>query len=226
MRRWLVKPTTIIELTAWNLRRMILRGELHPGERLVESQLSKTLDVSRASLREALRILESERLVLLAPNRGYSIADISLEELSEIHDVWALLTGDSVYRFTQLASSADIENLRTIVRQIGEDDGEPVHVLDHINRFFGSILERCDNKVLQDMVWNLVSRINFLRSLSRSQDVSARRAAELAAIVDAIENRKPEAARAAVIAHIESACSLAQTALRERLDGAALRASA
>lgn len=62
------------------LRREIVSGRLAPGERLVEQQLCQALDVSRTSLREALRQLEAERLVEIVPHRGAVVALLTSDE--------------------------------------------------------------------------------------------------------------------------------------------------
>ena len=54
------------------LRKAILRGELKPGERLMEIQLANKLGVSRTPIREAIRKLELEGLVLMIPRKGYA----------------------------------------------------------------------------------------------------------------------------------------------------------
>ena len=59
------------------LRGAILRGELKPGERLMEIRLANELGVSRTPIREAIRMLELEGLVLMVPRRGAQVAKIT-----------------------------------------------------------------------------------------------------------------------------------------------------
>lgn len=59
------------------LRQAILRGELKPGERLMEIQLANKLGVSRTPIREAIRKLELEGLVLMIPRKGAEVAEIT-----------------------------------------------------------------------------------------------------------------------------------------------------
>ena len=63
------------------LRRAILRGELKPGERLMEIQLANKLGVSRTPIREAIRKLELEGLVLMIPRKGAEVAEITEKNL-------------------------------------------------------------------------------------------------------------------------------------------------
>ncbi len=62
------------------LRQAILRGELKPGERLMEIHLANKLGVSRTPIREAIRKLELEGLVLMIPRKGAEVAEITEEE--------------------------------------------------------------------------------------------------------------------------------------------------
>src|SRR5690606_6113782 len=65
------------------LRHMIVEGELGPGEKLAEKELCGQFGVSRTPLREAMKVLATEGLVLLTPNRGCSVAKLTLADLGE-----------------------------------------------------------------------------------------------------------------------------------------------
>ncbi|MDO4295734.1 MAG: GntR family transcriptional regulator [bacterium] len=69
------------------LRQAILRGELKPGERLMEIQLAERLGVSRTPIREAIRKLELEGLVLMIPRKGAEVAQISEKHLRDVLEV-------------------------------------------------------------------------------------------------------------------------------------------
>ena len=66
------------------LRDAILKGELEPGERLMEIQLAERLGVSRTPIREAIRKLELEGLVLMIPRKGAEVAKISEKSLRDV----------------------------------------------------------------------------------------------------------------------------------------------
>ena len=69
------------------LRRAILRGELKPGERLMEIQLANKLGVSRTPIREAIRKLELEGLVLMIPRKGAEVAEITRKNMMDVLEV-------------------------------------------------------------------------------------------------------------------------------------------
>ena len=95
------------------LRQAILRGDLRPGERLREIEMAKKLGVSRTPLREALRKLELEGLVVTIPRKGAEVADITEKNMQDVLEVRKsleeLATGLACERMTE----SDIEELRT-----------------------------------------------------------------------------------------------------------------
>lgn len=79
------------DVVFYTLRQAILKGELEPGERLMEMQLAEQLGVSRTPIREAIRKLELEGLVLMIPRRGAIVAKITEKDLKDVLEVRASL---------------------------------------------------------------------------------------------------------------------------------------
>jgi DNA-binding GntR family transcriptional regulator len=77
------------------IRTWIIRGELQPGQRLLETQLAEQLGISRTPVREALRRLEIEGLIQFAPNKGAIVKKYTVEELHHIFNLRVLLEGYS-----------------------------------------------------------------------------------------------------------------------------------
>lgn len=69
------------------LRQAILRGEMEPGERLMEIQLAQKLGVSRTPIREAIRKLELEGLVIMIPRKGAEVAHITEKDMRDVLEV-------------------------------------------------------------------------------------------------------------------------------------------
>lgn len=189
-----------------------MQGHLAPGQKLVEAQLAAALDISRPSLREALRTLQAERLVELIPNRGAFVAKLGPDEVEQIHEVWALLTGEAIVHFVAVAGASDLNNVSRALAKIRLTipNGTVLLRIEAINRFFGLILSKAGNAILADMVESLVCRINFLRARSLSERKQAARSVkEIAAIVRHIRSKDARGARAATQKHVESVCSAA-----------------
>src|SRR5690242_14507051 len=90
VRRYRTTP----DLIADALREEIQRGTPGPGEALRQEEVAARFSVSRIPVREALRQLEAEGLVVVYPNRGAYVAQLSAQELREITDLRVLLEGD------------------------------------------------------------------------------------------------------------------------------------
>ena len=73
------------------LRNAILKGELEPGEKLMEKKLSEKLGVSRTPIREAIRKLELEGLVVMTPRKSAEVASITEEDLTDVLEVRRVL---------------------------------------------------------------------------------------------------------------------------------------
>jgi DNA-binding GntR family transcriptional regulator len=78
-------PATLAELATGAIRSRIASGRLRPGARLIETQLASELGVSRPPVREALRVLEQEGLVVSLPRRGVTVTELSPQDVYEIY---------------------------------------------------------------------------------------------------------------------------------------------
>lgn len=83
----LIRASTIADGVYDRLRLAIVSGELKPGARLVEAQVSRNLSVSRTPLREAFRRLERERLVEREPRGGVRVSPVSIAELQHLTEI-------------------------------------------------------------------------------------------------------------------------------------------
>jgi DNA-binding GntR family transcriptional regulator len=201
-------PTTVLQQAVAALREAILSGEYRPGERLVEADLCRRLDVSRASLREALRIVAAERLLTIVPNRGPSVAVITWDEAEQIYHVRAMLEGEAAYLAATRLDAAGLDALRRALQEF-ERAVARKHAESRLaatGRFYDALLAGCGNRVIEEVLQGLVARITFLRARSMDRAGRAREsAAELRRLLQALEARDPRAARAAATEHVRLA---------------------
>ncbi len=80
-------PRTLGESITKELRRMLVEGELVPGQRLSEAALADSLQISRNTLREAFRVLTREGLLTHEPNRGVTVAEPDMASIIDIYRV-------------------------------------------------------------------------------------------------------------------------------------------
>jgi DNA-binding GntR family transcriptional regulator len=79
-----IDPPSLVALAAESIRKMILSGALAPGERLIEERLTAQLGISRPPLREALRLLQNDGLVVTRPRHGSTVATLTDQDVFEI----------------------------------------------------------------------------------------------------------------------------------------------
>jgi DNA-binding GntR family transcriptional regulator len=94
-----------------HIRRRILSGEFRPGYRINLGEIARTLSVSRMPVRDALRQLDSEGLVVMRPNRGVTVTELTPDEAEEYFQIRAVLEGLSAGLAAPKLTEKDIENL-------------------------------------------------------------------------------------------------------------------
>lgn len=200
------------------LRQAIIGLELPPGYRLVERELIERLGVSRTTVREALRELESEGLVTVIPQRGAVVATLSAREAADLYEARVAIEALVVRRFVERAPDAAVADLRAAVEEftaLSERGGDIGQMLAAKDRFYDVLVQGAGSPPLQQLLGSLQARVRQLRATSLSQDGRPRRAAEeLRDLVDAIAERDVAAAEKLCSAHVRAAAGTGLDALR------------
>ena len=122
------------EVVFKTLRQAILKGELKPGERLMEIQLANKLGVSRTPIREAIRKLEEEGLVIMTPRKGAVVAEITEKSLRDTLEVRRSLEKLAVRLACDRITSEGIAELKETERRFeevfGTDDMTKIAEID------------------------------------------------------------------------------------------------
>lgn len=100
------------------LRMAIYRGELAPGQRLVESELANKYDTSRGAVREALALLQNEGLVIRERNRSAWVRPVTIEEAIEVLEVRAVVEGLCAAKAAAQATAEDHRVLRALADEM------------------------------------------------------------------------------------------------------------
>lgn len=139
------------------LRKAILKGELKPGERLMEIQLAQRLGVSRTPVREAIRKLELEGLVLMIPRRGAVVAEITVEDLEDVLEVRAALEELAIRRACVHITEDQLRDLKKAASEFKKGlEGEDLLVCVEADMAFHEIIyHAAQNKRLLQMLLNL-----------------------------------------------------------------------
>ena len=189
------------------LRQAILKGELAPGERLMEIQLAQKLGVSRTPIREAIRKLELEGLVLMIPRRGAEVAKISEKSLKDVLEVRRSLEELAIelacQRMTE-AELAQLERAQAAFRDtIGEGDAMKIAELDEA---YHDVIYNCTrNARLVQILNNLREQMyRFRLEYIKEEDKRQILLLEHEKILSALRGRRVAEARAAVREHIDN----------------------
>jgi DNA-binding GntR family transcriptional regulator len=194
------------------LRAAILSGRLPPGERLVETTLCEMLQVSRTSLREAIRQLEAEKLVTIVPFKGPTVAVMTLEDAQQIYEVRALLEGHAAELFAQRATPQEIAAMEKALAGFKDAiaAGDAVARISTTDEFYDVMLQGCGNRVVGEMLEGLHARVNFLRSRSMSSPKrSSESLKEMQAMLASIKAKNAAEAGRAARLHVSRARDVA-----------------
>lgn len=211
------RPPTAQQFVLAELRSAITGGELRPGEPIRQDALAARLDVSRVPLREALKILEGEGLVVHHAHRGYFVAELSLADLEEVYRIRALLEGEAVREAVARSGPglADVlEEAQAEVERAGEA-GDVAEMAAANRRFHFAIVEASGMPRLVRLIGTLWDATDAYRSLYYAQRPNRERVQhEHRAVVAALRAGDAEEAVRLLDLHREHAVA----ALREILD--------
>ena len=177
------------------LRQAILKGELKPGERLMEIALAEKLGVSRTPIREAMRKLELEGLVVMIPRRGAQVANITEKDLNDVLEVRITMTDKDVRKLELAAQDF----------QKSTAEGDLVKMAEADVNFHEAIYRAADNKRLMQVLNNLREQIYRYRVEYLKEDEARNRLVkEHEEITDAIRNRDVKKAQELSFEHLEN----------------------
>jgi DNA-binding GntR family transcriptional regulator len=207
-----------------SIRNAILAGRFQPGDRLPERELCEMTGVSRTLVREALRQLETERLIKVIPHRGPVVETITPEQADGIYRVREELEGLASQLFAERATPEHLKALKQAYMDLKashtKDDG--LNQLKAKNHFYRCLLDGAGNEALSNSLRLLNSQIMLLRSMSMAAPGRANKSlAELGDLLKALEAKDEKAARKAGSRHVRNASAVAIGLLRQHDEEAA-----
>ncbi|RDB41899.1 GntR family transcriptional regulator [Halomonas sp. DQ26W] len=201
---------TLAERVFHELQDAIVRGELEPGSKITEPGLSKAYGISRGPLREAMRRLESHRLIERVPHVGARVVKLSMKELLELFDVREALESMAARLAAEHMSTEEIAGLRKVLalheQQADLKSGEAYYQREGDLDFHYRIVLGSHNRMLMTM---LCDDLYYLVRLYRTQFSASgsrphRAFVEHHRIVDAIEAGDAELAELLMRRHVSA----------------------
>lgn len=189
------------------LRQAILRGELKPGERLMEIQLANKLGVSRTPIREAIRKLELEGLVLMIPRKGAEVAEITEKNLRDVLEVRRALEELAVRIACEKITEEQIKQLKETAENLQNtlDSKDVTKIAEADVKFHDIIYFATDNQRLIQLLNNLAEqmyryRVEYLKRENFYENVVA----EHKDLIQTIEARQQDMAAQVICRHIDN----------------------
>jgi len=199
------------------LREAILRGDLHPGERLMEISLAQKLGVSRTPIREAIRMLEQEGLAVTIPRRGAMVAGMTekdMEDVLQVREALDMLAADLA---CQKMTEEQLVELKAAEKHFEEctKNGSAKTLAEADVRFHDVIYNATGNTRLIGLLSNIREqlyryRLEYLKDSSRYAETIA----EHRAIVVNIETRNADALMVSMKNHVDRQADAMRTQIR------------
>ena len=189
------------------MRQAILKGELKPGERLMEIALAEKLGVSRTPIREAMRKLELEGLVVMIPRRGAQVANITEKDLNDVLEVRITLENMAIEKACTNMTEEDVQELEKVARDFERStaEGDLVKMAEADVNFHETIYRAADNKRLMQVLNNLREQIYRYRVEYLKEDEARNRLVkEHEKITQAIKARDVKKAQELSFEHLEN----------------------
>jgi GntR family transcriptional regulator, trigonelline degradation regulator len=190
-------PAPLRSQVVEKLRTAIIEGVYLPGERLIERSLCEALQISRPSLREAIRQLETEGLIENIPNRGPIVRSLSATEAQALCDLCVLVEGLCARYFALHGTEKDIAAfeaaLMVFENSFGTGDALAIRRAKH--NYYEAFIAGTHSEELQTTLRRLNARLSQCWASSlRQPDRIPQGIGEMRVIVQSIKRRDPEAA--------------------------------
>lgn len=216
---------TLAERVFHQLQRAIVRGELPPGSRITEPELSNRYGISRGPLREAMRRLETYRLIERVPHVGARVVKLSMDELLELFDVREALESMAARLAAQSMTPEEVAGLREVLavheRQNDLESGEAYYQREGDLDFHYRIVQGSHNRMLMTILCDdLYYLVRLYRTQFSANGARPHRAfVEHHRIVDAIEAGDAELSELLMRRHVSASRENVAASYAIALDG-------
>ena len=198
-------PSALYQQVAEQLRQRIFQHVLEPGAWIDELKIAEEFGISRTPLREALKVLAAEGLVTMKVRRGAYVTEVSTKDVRDVYHLLALLESDAAATVAGSASDDELAALSALHADLvaHQDDAEQFFAINE--RFHMRLLALANNRWSDQVVADLrkVMKLNRHKSLFRQGRIEES-LKEHAQILQALLDRQPERARAAMQQHFSN----------------------
>jgi DNA-binding GntR family transcriptional regulator len=219
--------TSAAEAVTDQLRRELLAGTIAPGERILPKDVAERFSVSIVPVREALRRLEAEELVVSSPQRATYAADVGLEDLAGIYELRRIVEGELAQRAAGAATPDDVARCRRALDALAAAEPYAPAFFDAHRAFHRQLIAPAASNVARgilERLWLSVDRylalaVTRLGGFGGPEQVEARMA-EHRGLFAAYETGDAELLRDRLVAHLTQTEDALREAYRELLPDA------
>lgn len=206
---------TLAESVAAALRHAILQGAYVCGERLVELTIAHEMNVSQNTVRDALRLLEQDGLVVKRARYGTHVRTYTPEEVVEIYALWAAVEGIALQWAAARISPDQMIALRQLLHHFQDHRG-----VEQRFRLHTALVDYADRPLTADLLRALHYQARLLENLRppRGPQQQAAQVAVYAALLDALARRDADGARQVLGDHLASEGRTLAAVIAERRD--------
>ncbi len=201
------------------LRDAILRGDMKPGERLMEMHLANKLGVSRTPIREAIRMLEQEGLAVTIPRKGAQVAKMTEKDLQDVLEIRDSLDELAVSMACERMTEDQLVELKKAMKdfELATKSHDARKICEADEDFHNVIYQMADNPKLENIVLNLREqmyryRYEYIKGTESNQQLIE----EHASIIEGFERRDADFVKSIMHTHLENQIEAVRTLIREQ----------
>lgn len=185
-------------------KRMILNGELNPGDRIVETKFARELGISQTPIREAMHQLSGEGIVTIVPNKGPVIKELQKSDVFEIYSLRAAIEGLAIRIATQIASDeavAELERFYTEMKVKLKDPSVDTLLQDSLY-IHQSIIKLSKHERLINTYESISFQIALVNRILGRESTKQKEVDQHLELIEALKERNPDQAEKIMRKHI------------------------
>jgi GntR family transcriptional regulator of gluconate operon len=210
---------SIAEAAADRIREAIFRGAYRQGERLSDLHIAEELETSRGPIREALKLLQAQGLVIQKPNRGTFVIRVSADDIRDACEIRVALESYAVRVLARQPREADLSALRGLLDSMGRaaTDGDKLRVSQLDRDFHDLLCLRGGGRRFHEVYEReVLSTLGFFGVDAQAYQPISDMSIEFWPLLEAIETSNEDRAARLIEEHVRRACSLLSGSLEAK----------
>jgi len=191
-----------------NIKFQIINNNLKPGIRLLEEEIAKAMNISRAPIREAFNRLEKEGFVTIIPRKGAAVSNITTQMIEDIFEIRENLESLAI---KNSLGKISMENLEKIGNNFKKFINKPTNAENRMQylsldkKFHNLLIKNCGNEKLVEILSNLQEQIHWIRNISLKRITFSGSIEEHLSIIESLKKNDADLVIKSLLIHLERA---------------------